>query len=803
MTAGGELADRRVATGSLEPLGELELRWRCPPIEASEEPPALLDLYGQDRPLQALRTGLEIAASGYHLFVSGLEGTGRTVLVKHLLEQLRPSGSPGCDRVYLNNFRQPSRPRLLSLPRGRGPDFQREMENLVLRAQGSLRAAVGSRPHQMSRRLVLQNAEVRQRRVMDALARLSEGQGCSLVQFENNGSLAADIYVVHGGEAMSPQELCGMVANGDLTPAERDDLLARRDSLVTRLEEVSDRVRRANQKVDAELRSMDRMLAGRVLESHFGEFVGEWPEPGIAEYLGDVRDYIERDLDRWVAVDGDGGSGSGRNPSSNGHCPSPPHLLDLAVHVVHTGSQNGGRPVLVESNPTYANLFGAIEPLREVASGLSSIQSGALLRADGGYLVLSAAAVLSEPGVWSQLKRALKARQLEIREYDPGSGTTTGALQPEAIPLDLKVVLIGEPGLYEQMAHDDPEFLHTFKVHAEFDRAVDATPENCQRYADYLASLSREEGLRPFSPDAVAAMIELGARRAGRRDRLSTCFEQLGDLGREAAAHCGRNGSESVERTHVEEAWRARQRRQDLPREQIEKDLRSGYLMVRTEGRSVGQVNSLTVLDTGTFAFGKPCRITASTGVGARGRSQLLNIEREADLSGPIHDKGVMILGGYLLDRFAQDGVLCLQGALCFEQNYGGVDGDSASSAELYALLSSLSKVPLRQSIGVTGSVNQKGEIQAVSGINEKIEGFFRLCESQGLTGEQGVVIPRVNIPDLMVDEVVIDAVRRGEFTVWGVATIDEGLRILTGIDPRELAQRVAETLERFRQQAG
>ena len=791
MTISGGLADRPVGPPSPQPLGAEELRWRCPPVQPSEDLPPALDLFGQERPLQALKTGLEINAVGYHMFVSGLEGTGRAELVKRLLEQLRPSGNPGRDRVYLNNFTQPSRPRLLTLPQGKGPGFQRDMEQLVLRVQEELRASLGSRPHKMSRRLVSQNAEVRQRRIMDALARLSEGQGCALVQFENNGALAADIYVVHGDESMSPQELCGMVAEGRLTPAQRDELLARRDALVTRLEEVSERIRRDNQKLEGELCAMDRQAAGKVLQRQFGSFMERWPEVEVADYLAEVRAFIERDLDRWV-LDGSQQAAHGQS-----------HLLDLGVHVVHTSSEGVERQVIVESNPTYANLFGAIEPLRETAPGLSMIQSGALLRADGGYLVLSAAAVLSEPGVWSQLKRALKSRRIEIREYDPGSGTTTGALQPESIPLDTKVVMIGEPGLFDQLAHDDPEFLHVFKVHAEFDRTVPANDENRRRYADYLATLARDEGLRPFSPDAVAAMVELGARQAGRRDRLATCFEEIGDLGREAAAVCGRNGSESVQRQHVQGAWRERQRRLDLVREHVEKDMEAGYLMVRTDGRSVGQVNSLTVLDTGTFAFGKPCRITASTGVGARGRARLLNIEREAALSGPIHDKGVMILGGYLLDRYAQDGLLSLQATVCFEQNYGGVDGDSASSAELYALLSSLSKVPLRQGIGVTGSVNQKGEVQAVSGINEKIEGFYRLCRAQGMTGDQGVMIPAINVSDLMLDEDVVEAVACGEFSVWTVASIDEGLAVLTGMDPTELAGRVADTLDRFRQQAG
>lgn len=802
MSAAGDLADTSAGRHYVRLTAE-QLRWRCPPVQPSANPPKMLELLGQERPLSALRTGLDITASGYHVFVSGLVGTGRTALVKGLLEELRPGGAARFDRVYLNNFSQPARPRLLSLPPGVGLAFQRDMEDVVLRTQDSLQAAVGSRPHKMSRCLVVQNSEVRQRRLMDALARMAEKEGCSLVQFESNGSLAADIYPICGQEAMSPQALCELVADGELSTTARDELLARRAALVTRLEEVSERIRRDGRRIEHELRGMDRLVAGRVVERHFDEFRAAWPQPQVAEYLDEVRDYVQRDLERWVAADDDNDGVNGGHGQHSSPRLSKTHLHELAVHVVHTCPESGGRPVVVETNPTYANLFGTIEPPRDMMGGLSMIHAGALLRADGGYLVLRAADVLTEPGVWQQLKRALKARQVEIREYDPGSGTTTGALQPEAIPIDLKVVLIGEVGMYEQLAAEDSQFLHTFKVHAEFDSTVPASEENLQRYADFLATMSREEGLRAFSPAAAAAVIELGARRAGRRDRLSTRFEEIADLGREAAASCGRNGPGPVEREHVQEAWRARQARLDLPREHVEHDLRTGYLIVETAGRCVGQLNGLTVYDTGTFAFGKPCRITASTGTGPKGRSRLVNIERESELSGPLHDKGVMILGGYLLDRFAQDNVLCLQATVCFEQNYGGVDGDSASSAELYALLSSLSKVPLHQGIGVTGSVNQKGEIQAVSGINEKIEGFFRHCRFQGLTGEQGVVIPRVNIPDLMLDEDVVEAVRADQFTVWVVDTIEQGLRVLTGMDANEVMERAAKTLDRFREQAG
>ena len=780
MSTASEVAGRPVG-GGLQPLSAEALRWTCPPLRPARKRRRLTELLGQERPIAALRTGLELRAPGYHVFVSGLTGTGRTALVRDLLEELQPAGKPGPDRVYVNNFRESHCPRLLTLPRGRGPAFQKDMEDLVLRTQDALQSALGSRPHKMSRRLVIQNSEARHRRLMDALARLAERQGCSVVQYETQGGLvAADIYAIHDGEALSPQALSALVNEGSLTTAERDELLARRDTLIDRLEQVYDRIRRCSRQTDHELRAMDRQLAARIIESNFRDFRDQWPQPVVGRYLEEVRLCVERDLELWVAAEEESdGTEAVETHDDHGAAPrlSQTHFQDLAVHVVYTSVDQDPAPVVVvENNPTFTNLFGAIEPPRDGSyGGLSAIHPGALLRADGGYLVLRVSDVLTEPGVWHHLKRALKVGRLEIREYDPGSGTTTGSAQPEAIPIDLKVVLIGEPGVYEQLAAEDPQFLQTFKVHAEFDTAVPVTDDNLQRYADFLAYLSDEEGLRTFSPEATTAVIEAGVRYAGRCDLLTTRFNEIADLAREASLCCERGGAGPVRREHVRESWRSRQHRLDLAREHVERDLRDGYLLIDTQGKAVGQVNSLTVVDTGTFAFGKPCRITASTGTGTRGRSGLVNIERESELSGSIHDKGVMILAGYLLDRFAQDGALCVQASLCFEQNYGGVDGDSASSAELYALISSLAKVPLDQGIGVTGSVNQKGAIQAVAAVNEKIEGFYRLCRSNGLTGEQGVVIPRVNVADLMLDEEIVEAATRGRFRVWAVDRIEDG----------------------------
>jgi predicted ATP-dependent protease len=407
--------------------------------------------------------------------------------------------------------------------------------------------------------------------------------------------------------------------------------------------------------------------------------------------------------------------------------------------------------------------------------------------------------VLRENGVWAQLKRALQNGKLEIREFDQGAGAVTGALLPEAIPIDVKVVLIGEPGVYEQLAAEDAQFPQIFKIHAEFDASIPVDALNLKRYADYLQWLVEKEQLRPFAASAFAAIAEYGARAAGRRDRLITRYSEIGDLGREASHLCDGEGARTVTRDHVERTVAMQRQRHDLAQELTERDYAAGYMRLSTSGDVVGQINALTVLDTGSIEFGRPCRITCNSGVATAQQSGLVNIEGLANLSGPIHDKGVMILEGFLVQEFGREGPLCMQATICFEQLYNGVEGDSASLAQLLALLSSLGDVPLAQGLAITGSVNQKGEVQAVAGVNAKIEGFFRLCRARKLTKQQGVVVPRANVGDLMLDSDVVQAVAAGEFTVYAVGDVHEAIALFTGVAGADVMARVRATLQQFR----
>lgn len=776
-----------------------ELRWQCPPIKPSGKPPTAAFLLGQERPIAALRTGLSIHAQGYNLFVSGLMGSGRLAVVDLLLRDIQPHCRRTPDRVFVHNFREPNRPLLVSLPAGKASPFRDDLLELGRALHGHLIAALRSRPHRMSRRVVKRASSSRERRIMDALQRQAHRQGCALVRFQaQSGASTADIYPVVDDEPITVDALSALAIEGKVSEEDRTRLLKQREQLLERLDEVNDRIRQEQARVDSEVRTMDRKLAWKVLQLHQKEFQRKWAQPEVADWLDAAGEYVERHLHQWVAAENDSDD-DGKALEAPLPVVSEPRLGEFQAKIIKT-SFNDACPIVIETNPTFGNLFGTITPPPDGSqSGALHVNPGAMLRAEGGYLVLRCLDVLRENGVWSQLKRTLQAGLLEIREFDQSAGAQTGSLQPEAIPIDLKVVLIGEPGVYETLAAEDVQFPQIFKIHAEFDATIPVDELNLTRYADYLQWLVDTEKLRAFAPTALATIAEYGARAAGRRDRLITRYSEIGDLARESSSLCEREAARLVSREHVQRAVMMQRQRHDLAQELTERDYAAGYMRLSTTGAVIGQINALTVLDTGSIEFGRPCRITCNSGVATAQRSGLVNIEGLANLSGPIHDKGVMILEGFLLQEFGRQGPLCMQATICFEQLYNGVEGDSASLAQLLALLSSLGSVPLAQGFAITGSVNQKGEVQAVAGVNAKIEGFFRLCRARKLTKKQGVVLPRANVADLMLDEDVVEAVAAGEFTVYAVATVREAIALFTGMPADDVLARVRATLQEFR----
>jgi ATP-dependent Lon protease len=458
-------------------------------------------------------------------------------------------------------------------------------------------------------------------------------------------------------------------------------------------------------------------------------------------------------------------------------------FLDYTVNVVVDNSDTRGAPVIVEDTPSYKNLFGtidrAVDPHGRVVTNFSRIKAGSLLRASGGYILLNLEDALTEPLVWKTLKRVLQSNRIQIETYDPFAFFTVSALQPEPIPIQTKVVVMSHPWLYYMLYFNDADFARIFKVRADFVEEMDNTAAHQASYAHFIADLCRQEGLRHFARSGVEAILEYGMRAVGDQQKLASRLGLLADVAREASYTAGQAGADAVSRTHVEQALQARIFRANHSEERLQEFIQSGAILIDTSGSHVGQINGLSVLQLGDYTFGRPSRVTATTSMGTSG---IVNIEREAKLSGSTHDKGVLILSGYLRQMYAQDKPLTLSASLCFEQSYGGIDGDSASSTELYALLSRVANLPLRQDLAVTGSVNQWGEVQAIGGVNEKIEGFFDVCAQRGLTGQQGVLIPQANVRNLMLRHDVVEAIQAGRFHVYPITHIDQGLALLTGV---------------------
>ncbi|MBM4013763.1 MAG: ATP-dependent protease [Planctomycetes bacterium] len=742
------------------------LRWRCPPesVSAAAAPGGDrgdCELLGQERALAALRLGLEIDAPGWHVFVSGLPGSGREQAVRRLLEGLADRCAVVPDKAYVHGFADPARPRLLELPAGRVGPFARRMAELADDLIARLESLAEDEAH-LKRRRRLEEAlnEASTRHVAD-LAAATRPAGLSLYEVKEHGFVRPALGVVDGDDIVPIEALHLLVQQGRIDAVRAQELEAAARPLRAQLERTVIELRRAARARTRELAAFERDQAHAAIRPELEDAAEEFGLPAIEAFLKQVEQWT---LDHFAR-------------SSRGRFARELRRR-LAVNVVLDHSARTGAPIVVVAHPTPQNLFGSID-VRTGRNGAvradhRSIRAGALLQADGGWLVLKAGDLLAEEGAFAALRRALKHRRVELQ---PVEGTV--ALKPEPMPFRVKVVLIGEEEHEAFLEENDPEFRDIFKVRAEFDDQVERTDANVARYAALLRRIAAEERLRPLADDAVAALLEEAARRSGRGGRLSTRVSPLIDLSREADLLAQRDGATVVSAVHVLAALASAREREALPERRFHEQIRAGTLLLVPRGERVGQVHALTVVSGGSFDFGRPARVTATVAAGDHG---LLNIEREVQLSGDIHDKGVFILGALLRERFAQSHPLALSASLCFEQSYGPIDGDSAAAAEWFALLSAIAWAPLRQSIGVTGSINQKGEIQPVGGVNEKIEGFFDLCALGTQDGPAGVIFPRRNVADLMLASRVIDAVAAGRFHLWPIDHVDEGIELLTGV---------------------
>lgn len=753
-----------------------KLRRVCDPqaldFHTTEVVEPLVGILGQERAVRSLRFGLGIKEQGFNVYVAGLPGTGRRTAVRGFLEELAKQQPVPADWCYVYNFRDPYRPHALRLPAGKGKELQKDMKSLIEEANRDIPRAFESEEY-TARQESLVNAFDRQRQELLVTLNRKAQEAGFLLQSAPVGLL---IIPVRDGKPIEEEQFAA------LPDDVRQAIMQRREELEAQLKATMKQLRTAEKSMTDQVQSLDRDVArytvSRLLED-LNEKYADWPE--VLAYFQEVQNSI---LENLAQFRGEGQAA----PGGEAAAPTPTWPREnpfrrYEVNVVVDNSELQGAPLVLETNPNYANLLGRLEKEAQfgaLTTDFTMIRSGALHKANGGYLVLEVEHVLTDPLAWDGLKRALSSKEVAVEEIGERLGfMATRTLRPEPIPLATKVVLIGEPQLYQLLYALDHDFRELFKVKADFDTQMDRQPQNERLYSSFMYTVCQKEGLRHLDGPAAARIVEYGSRLAGDQEKLSTRFAEIADVLREANFYASQDNATYISSAHVTKAIEEKIYRSNLIQKRLQELIAQGTIMIDTVGQAVGQVNGLSVVGLGDFAFGQPSRITASV---ALGREGVVDIEREAKMGGPIHTKGVLILSGHLAQKYAQDKPLSLSARLVFEQSYEGVEGDSASSTELYALLSALSDLPIKQGLAVTGSVNQRGEVQAIGGVNEKVEGFFEVCKAQGLTGEQGVLIPESNVRHLMLKEEVVEAVKAGRFHLYPVRTIDEGLEILTGV---------------------
>jgi len=746
------------------------------PFDYSSDCPACDEIIGQDRALRALETGLNIKILGYNIFITGMVGTGRSTSIKKLLEHLKKGDPAPDDLLYVNNFRNPDEPRLLQLPCGKGAQFVEAMDNLIVRLQENISNLLKSDYYTERRDAIVEDRQIRQKEILKAFEDETAREGFSVIQVQMGLFVKPDLIPVIDGQPAPFPKLEQAVREQKFDAAALEGLKAKYEALSKKLEGIFEQLRDIEENMRLDLKSYDEEAIAPVIAGAIAEIRPHFPQPEAIEYL----DEVESDLIvNFEPFRGDGKKD--KDEEKRGEMPADP-FLPYRVNLLVDNTDLEHAPVVIETNPTYVNMFGAIDSsvnrFGSWMTDFTKIKAGSFLKANGGFLVLNALDVLVEPGVWPTLKRTLRNQSLEIQNYASLFLISTKSIKPEPAKVNVKVVMIGDEEIYDLLLLHDDEFKRIFKIKSEFDTEMPRSDGSVRDYIRFIKKISDEGGLLPFDRTGMAAVIDHGIRLAGRQKKISTRFHYVADVIRESDYWARQDGKTAVGAADVEKAVRERFARVNLVETKIQEMIEEGSIMIDTEGAVVGQVNGLAVYSLGQYAFGKPSRITARTSVG---RAGVINIEREADLSGQTHNKGVLILGGYLRGQYAMDKPFALSASIAFEQSYGGVDGDSASSTEVYAILSALSGLPLRQDIAVTGSLNQKGEIQPIGGVNEKIEGFFDVCRAKGLTGTQGVMIPHQNVRNLMLRPDVVEAATAGKFAIYPVRTIDEGIEILTG----------------------
>ena len=758
-----------------------KLHWRCDPklfhFECTKDLSPLREFIGQERAQRAMEFGLDMPNDGYNIYMAGLTGTGKTSMVKTQIEKLiREQESRGQkftidDWCYLYNFKEPDRPQIVSLPQGKGKSFQNQIEKLLDKARQELSKAFSSDEYKEQAKKMSENAQSVQKKAFDEISAEAHKKGFVL----RITPAGPAIIPLIDGRPMEEKEYLA------LDEAKHKEIEAHQTELGNKLRTVIEDLTEQQKQATEKFNKMDEEIGEYTVNRLFNSVSKAYEKhEKVTAFLIDLKTYVLDNLTLFKTTEDPVNPvlGIPMSQAMGGRDP----FLPFKVNVFIDNSDRKTPPVIIEPNPNFGNLFGKIERRFLFGGYLSDhtmIKPGALNLANGGYLLVNATDVLTNTGVWTALKRSLKNKEVRIEDpFEQFGLIAPQGMRPEPMPVHAKVILIGDGNLYQILSMYDEDFWEIFKVKADFNFEIDRTEKHMLDYAAFISGCCEECETKHFDPNGVAKALEYSARIVADQEKLSSRFAQIKEIIEEANYWANKEKSKYISASHVQKAIDEKLFRHNMVDERIQEMITQGTIMIDTDGGVIGQINGLSVYALGDIVFGKPSRITARTYLG---RSGVINIERESQLGGPIHNKGVMILNGYLGWKYAQDKPLSLSASLCFEQSYDGVEGDSASSAELYAILSSVSGIPIKQNIAVTGSVNQKGEIQPIGGVNHKIEGFFKVCKVKGLTGEQGVLIPKQNLRNLMLKDEVVNAVQKGDFHIYAVTTIDEGIEVLTG----------------------
>ncbi len=731
-------------------------------------------IIGQDRAMSAVELGLDIKSSGYNIFVTGTSGTGRTTAVKLLLEGAQDHEAPELqDICFVKNFKSPETPRVLYFGAGEGRKFKKSISFLIDSLKTIIPKIFSGENYRERRMRIISEFESRQKELFKEFEKKIKEKGFALVQVQYGPTVRPDLQPVINGEPVSLMELEKSVDENKMPAEEFERIQKEYEVLHKEMQLTSESSQKISGNLEEELKKLDASMVVPLINDKLETLKNIYDDPKVQNHLVDVNEVLVTELDVFRPSNQEDGADKEGSASMRGF------FSQFTVNLLVDNAGEKKRPIIIEDFPTYKNLFGAIEKTYSQATGWHSdftrIRAGSLLKAGGGFLVINAVDLFQDPLVWPTLKRTLRTGRLNINSVEtfPMIGTS---LKPEPVTLDVKVILIGESRVYDILYRADDEFKKVFKVKAEFDNVMNNDASGIGQYTQFVKKISKEDDLLDFDSSGLAAIAEHGVKLAGRRDRLSTRFTNIADLIRESSWLARKEGKKKIDRDIVKGAREMQIKRINLIETKVQEMYERDIYLIDVKGWKVGQINGLSVYDLGEHAFGRPARITASLSPGADG---VINIEREAAMSGRIHDKGVLILSGFMRHRFGHRRPLVFTASLCFEQSYGGVDGDSASSTEIYALLSALSGKPINQSLAVTGSVNQKGEIQPIGGVNHKIEGYYDVCMIDGLTGEQGVLIPIQNKPDLMLKDEVVEAIKAGKFHIYAVENIDQGVELL------------------------